>query len=202
MLPFRPIVVFFVKLLLIYGLLAWPWSFVRRGYAVAYGAVASAVFGSFGPGGEVRFEPLPIGAPVDTELVLRKRGSSAVGKSPHNARFMGYLATAEVIALILATPIGWRRRFMALLWGMLLVHAFIYLRLEIMLLHWYSGEPALAIYQPSTFWGKALAKAFELTSVSLTPTFMAPIFIWILATFRRADLDRWRADRPAASSAR
>ena len=50
---------FVLLLLLFYGLLAWPWEFVGDAYAVVYRGTMTAVFGSFGSNGVVRFREAP-----------------------------------------------------------------------------------------------------------------------------------------------
>ncbi len=190
MLPPRQIPGFLLRCVLLYGIMAVPWPAVQRAYSAAYAGVANMVFGSFGSDGLVRFQrPANSDQPADLELVIRKRGAPPVGRSPHNPTLTGYLSTVEVIALILATPIPWLRRCKALLWSMLLIHAFIWLRLEITLLHWFSGDTPLALYKLGPLWSKLLASAFELISVSPTSTFVVPIFIWILVTFRKNDFE-------------
>ena len=191
--PPKQIVGFLLRCVLLYGILAVPWPAVQRAYSAAYAGVANSVFGSFGSGGRVRFQRPPNSVrPADLELVIRKRGAPQVGRAPHDPILTGYLAMVEVIALILATPVPWLRRCKALAWGMLLVHAYIWLRLEITLLHWFSGDSPLALYKPGPFWSKLLASAFELISVSPTSTFVVPIFIWILVSFRKSDFEGWR----------
>ncbi len=193
MLPPKQIVGFLLRLVLLYGILAVPWPAVQRAYSAAYAGVANVVFGSFGSDGRVRFQHPPNSdRPAALELVIRKRGAPQIGRSPHDPILTGYLAIVEVIALILATPVPWSRRCKALVWGMLLVHAYIWLRLEITLLHWFSGDSPLALYKPGPFWSKLLASAFELISVSPTSTFVVPIFIWILVSFRKSDFEGWR----------
>ncbi len=192
MLPPKKIVGFLLRCVLLYGILAAPWPAVQRAYSAAYAGVANTVFGSFGSDGMVRFQRPPNSdRPAALEFVIRKRGAPQVGRSPHNPTLTGYLATVEVIALILATPVPWLRRCKALVWGMLLVHAYIWLRLEITLLHWFSGDTLLALYKPGPFWSKLLASAFELISVSPTSTFVVPIFIWIVVSFRKSDFEGW-----------
>jgi len=193
MLPPKQIAGFLLRLVLLYGILAVPWPAVQRAYSAAYAGAANALFGSFGSDGLVQFQRSPKSArPADLELVIRKRGAPQVGRAPHDPILTGYLAMVEVIALILATPVSWSRRCKAMMWGMLLVHAYIWLRLEITLLHWFSGDSPLALYKPGPFWSKLLASAFELISVSPTSTFVVPIFIWILVSFRRSDFEGWR----------
>ncbi len=191
--PPKQIVGFLLRCVLLYGILAVPWPAVQRAYSAAYAGVANAVFGSFGSDGLVRFQRPPNSArPADLELVIRKRGEPQVGRASHDPILTGYLAMVEVIALILATPVPWSRRCKALVWGMLLVHAYIWLRMEITLLYWFSGDLPLALYKPGPFWSKLLASAFELISVSPTSTFVVPIFIWILVSFRKSDFEGWR----------
>ena len=114
---------------------------------------------------------------------------------PHSARLTGYLPTAEVIALILALPIPWSRRWKALFWGLVLVNGFVVLRLEITLLYWFSGDRPFALYSPGPFWSEVLVGAREVVVVSPMLTFAVPVFIWILVTFRRGDLEQWMAPR-------
>jgi hypothetical protein len=184
---------FFVRLVLLYGLLVMPWPGLLASYAAGYGAVGNAIFGSFGRDGVVRFEPLAAGREkMDTEISIGNlRTRPPPKRAEHSARLTGYLPTAEVVALILATPIAWRRRWKALLWGLLLVHGLIALRVTILLLYGFSGDHPCALYSPGPFWSNVLTKMYSLCAVWVSFTFVAPIFIWILVTFRRIDLQRW-----------
>jgi hypothetical protein len=193
MLPPKQIAGFLLRCVLLYGIMAAPWPTVQRAYSAAYAGVANAVFGSFGSDGVVRFQrPASSDRPAALDLVINRRGAPQVGRAPHDPILSGYLAAVEVIALILATPVSWARRFKSLLWGMLLIHAFVWLRLELTILFWFSGDSPLALYDPGPFWFKLLASAFELISVSPTSTFVVPIFIWILVSFRKSDFETWR----------
>ena len=188
---------FFVRLVLLYGLLAVPWPGLRAIYAAGYRAVGNALFGSFGRDGAVRFRPLTQGREqADTAIDLaNRRRTQSTATMGHSARLIGYLPTAEVVALILATPIAWRRRWKALLWGLLLVHGLIALRVTILLLYGFSSDQPCALYSPGPFWSDVLTKAYSLGAVWVSFTFVAPIFIWLLVTFRRIDLQRWLVTR-------
>ena len=193
MIPLRPIAGFFLRLLILYGLLAWPWPWAVRSYSAAYRTVANGAFGSFGSEGVVRFQANPhVSRGMDTNLTVRKRQSQLMGTTAHNPRLTGYLPTALLVSLVLATPIPWVRRIKALFWGLLLVHLFVYLRLEITLLHWFSADGPWAIYSPGPFARSVLSGAHEIGVVSPMMTFVAPVIIWIIATVRQKDLDHWR----------
>ncbi|MCK4659490.1 MAG: hypothetical protein KAV82_08210 [Phycisphaerae bacterium] len=192
MLPVKRIGGFFLWLLLCYVVLVIPWLGLPQAYAAAYRAVGNTVFGSFGRDTMARFRPLSDGkGMMDTEITLRNRWSDAVVRIPCDSRLTGYLATAEVIALILATPIPWSRRWKALLWGFLLVSMFVALRTGLILLYWLSSDSPLRLYELSPFWSRVLIYIFQITVVSPTLTFIMPVFIWVVATFRRGDLERW-----------
>ncbi len=191
--PTDRIVRFAVKLLLFYGLLAVPWPGLRDAYSAAYRGTATAVFGSFG-GGVVRFRALTgERGTMDSEIFFRNPNSPTAGTTPHNTRMTGYLPTVETIALILATPIPWSRRWKALAWGIVLAHGFIALRLVITLLHWFSADGAWALYDPSPVWRSALSTAFEFGVVAPTCTFLVPVFIWMIVTLRPRDWSTCRS---------
>jgi len=181
----RAVVGFFVKLMVIYALLAVHWPGVTRFYQDAYRGLANSAFGTFGAA-HVRFVPAEPDAAMDTTIELSRGG--AFGTTPHNSWLTGVLPTAEVLALILATPIGWPRKRRALLWGLAGVALFVYLRLLVLLLHFFSGEGPLQLYSPGEFWNSVLRLLFEAGVVSPSMTFMVPIFIWVAATLRRQDL--------------
>jgi hypothetical protein len=188
---------FFLRLLPLYALLAAPWPWVQDAYAAAFRAAGNFAFGNFGSDGEVQFRPYEGGDPKrDTEILFRRPGHRMGGVLRNSSRLTGYLPTVEVVALVLATPIPWARRWRALLWGLVLVNAFVALRLEISLLYTWSGDNAWRLYDPSPFWRAVLGHAFHVTARSLTFAYVMPVFIWILVTFRRGDLERvtgWRA---------
>ena len=168
MLPPKQIAWFLVRLVLLYAVFIAPWPVVPEAYAAAYRAVSNVVFGSFGSEGVVQFRKPQGPSDMDTELAIRKRSSPVMGTTEHSARFMGYVPTAFVVSLILATPLPWSRRGKALLWAMLLVHGFIAIRLLIVLLYWFSGDSPWCLYQPGPFWSSVLHRLFGAIAVSPT----------------------------------
>lgn len=190
MFPLRRIAGFFILVLIFYGLLMAPWPGVRKAYAACFRAVGSMVFGSFGAPDSVRFRPASQdGGEWDTEIVLSNPHTGAVGTVQHNSRRMGYVPTAVLISLVLATPLSWSRKSRALLWGLLLVNAFVALRLALVLLRDLSRDDPLCLFDLSPFTLKVLAWAVRALVMSHGSYFGFPVLIWILATFRRSD---WR----------
>lgn len=195
MLPVKKTAGFFLRLVLFYGLLVAPWPGLREAYARGYRAAGNALFGSFGSDGVVRFEPLSKGREqMDTEIGIGNLRTRPAPKfAQHSTRLTGYLPTAEVVALILATPIPWSRRWKALLWGLLLANGLVALRVTILLLYGFSGDHPCALYSPGPFWSEVLAGAHSVMVVWVSFTYVAPVFIWIVVTFRRGDLQKWAA---------
>ena len=185
----RQILSFAVLALVLYAVLVAPWPGVREGYASAYRGTMNTLFGAFGSTGRVRFEPRE-GADknVDTRLVIRSIATPLQGKVDHNTYITGYLPTVQVIVLVLATPIVWSRRWRALLVGLGLVHVFIFLRVLLTLVRWFSEDQPWALFHPGPWVRAILMGTFEFVAVAPESSFIVPALIWILVCFRRSDL--------------
>ena len=94
----------------------------------------------------------------------------------------GWLPVALLMALILATPISWRRRGVAILLGVLCMHVVILLALRFIIWN-ESMEISLVTLPP--FW-KTISNGFRDALITqFNPAI--PVLIWILVTFRRGD---------------
>lgn len=195
--PGRRLALAFAMLVLVYGALAALWSVAGDAYAAAYRSLGNAAFGTFfGSGGLVELRPAPPGAAADSVLAVRSRQRLVWGETVHSARLTGYLPTIEVIALVLATPLPWRRRLRALGWALGGVQLFVALRLLLALVHYFNGTEPWSLYALGAPASRLLAAAFELLVVSPTPSFVVPVVIWMAATFRRGDWERLTGGRP------
>ena len=179
---------FLVRFLLVFGVLLVPWPGLGHAYAVLFRAGGDLVLGSFPSGVDVRFRPLPEGeAKWNTELVVRNRQTQAVGSVPMSSRSMGYVPTAVLVGLVLATPIPWPRRRRALFWGLILVHGFVVLRLGLVILDGLSRSDALAPFIWGPFWGKVLSRAAPALGHTPAGSYIVPVLIWVFVSFRRRD---------------
>lgn len=191
----KPIVAFFLKVILFYALLMIPWPGVTAGYGSIFRACGNTVFRTFGSAGRVYFAPIspvPEGKDAkDTSVTLENiQTRGARGTMDMNSRLMGYLPTAFAVALILATPVPWPRRLWALLWGILLMSGFAGFELALRLLDAFSDKNVLAIFSFGPV-GKALLMVLiKVLAMSPVSAYIAPIFVWILVTFRRSDWAR------------
>lgn len=204
---FKPVAAFFFKVILLYALLMIPWPGVSAGYGYLFRACGTAVFHTFGSAGRVEFRPAEPNPgekdPLDFEIRLRNLRTQAGGTFTleRNTRKMGYLPTAFTVALILATPVPWPRRGWALLWGLVLISAFVGFQLTLHLVNAFSDPNVLNQFDLAPSMKRLLGIALKVFVLSPVTAYIVPIFVWILVAFRRGDWAKLLAT-PAAPTAR
>ncbi len=190
MLPFRQIVSFFARLLAVYGLFVIAWPGIQGACTVVFCAGGNLVFRSLIPGGSVRFHPLPdTGDKLDTRIHLTNKRSQAMAKISAYSRRFAYLQSALLVSLVLATPLPWRRRLWTLLCGLILLNVVIACNMLIGLLRAFASRVGLLNLTPA--WDKVLQVAYELAFINVASLWPLPVLVWILVSFRRADLVKW-----------
>ena len=182
---------FFCLFLLAFGLLMVPWPRLGRAYTRFYSAGAAFLFGSFGSTGIVRFGLLS-DSEHDINVTLYNRAQAGPdGKVPgirtrHSSRYAGYIYVAFLTALILATPIPWRRKGWALFWGIILIHGLVASTLALRIFHAFNNEP-LSMFVLNPFCRRVLSITHQAVAVNVTFGFVVCVFVWILVSFRRRD---------------
>lgn len=199
----NPLVGFLARFLIVFVLLMAPWPGLHEAYAACLRITGGQLFKTFGSDGRVHFFPsatLPAGeVPPGYEIPRASRGSDihvrlsslrAPGRISllHlNSRIFGYLRTAFVIALILATPIPWRRRWWALVWGSLIVSGLILLQFALALFYAFGLDGPVAQFSLSPFSRSVVSHLYQFFVVGVAGTYILPLPIWVLVTFRRED---------------
>lgn len=180
---------FFLLLACLYVLLMMPWPGLGRAYARLFEAGAQRVFGSFGANGVVFFLPAPTnGATFDTILLAGNRTTKTKTELLISSRATGYRPLAFLTALLLATPLPWRRILRAVAWGFLLLHACVALHLLATIAWMFSQPGPVALFNLGEPWTGFLERGIRL--VAFAPFFglVVPTVIWVLVTFRRGDV--------------
>jgi hypothetical protein len=188
----RPLFLFLVAFTLIYGGLIVPWPGVNDAFGAGVRGWARSIFGSEGPQRVIRFgayqgDPR---LPNDTRIILGNRararadGSGPVVLLDLDTRGVCYIPLALLGALILATPIPWRRRLVALAWGVFWMHWYLLL---IFYVYIEAHAHEASFPEPSPFWRSILEGANYLLIVQIGASFAIPVVIWLLVTFRRED---------------
>jgi hypothetical protein len=182
------------RFIVIFGLLVLPWPGWNAIYGSYFRALGQAVFSRPDDQRVVLFEPHQMQhgfSSLDTQMTLGNRAladSSGKGRAEIvdlDSRSMGWMPTALTMALILATPVPWRQRAWALLWGLLLIHAFILFTLQVCL---WDESSAVSLIELSPFWQLIVDELQYTLITQLGASFSVPILIWILVTIRRENL--------------
>ncbi len=200
MIPVKAILFYFAKAATIYVALALPIAGIGEVYNHTFRTLANGAFGSFGDDGLVRFEKIEHPrAMLDTRVSIRNLRNNLSGSTEFSTRLCAYLPTIEVIALVLATPINFKRRFRALFWALLLISAFVAARAYILILFCAAQESFhLITVSPTTM--SFLSGLHRVGVHWASPNFVLPVFVWIIATIRREDIQRFTQPAPQLPS--
>lgn len=183
---------FLLKAALLYGLLSAPVPAFDKAYGDFYRGLAKKVFGKFRETGFVIFSEMKDPAMTHTNLgnykVPKPDGSFDTAAIDINTRILGYLPTILLISLVIASPVGFRRKMIALALGIFLT------MLLILFKHWIS---LIWLAQQTPWLQLANYTCWKLSVLTFTNTFISSssftvayfvIAIWLLVTFRMEDL--------------
>lgn len=190
--PIKRTSLFFFVCVAVYAMLLAPWPGVLDTYRAGFRYAGDVVFYRVGTGVSVRFERLVterVGA--DTHVTLMRLGQPPASKQMNiDAAYLAYRPAAFLIALVLATPIAWRRRLIALAWGLLWIHLFVATRVGVQLVAMLCVDDAVSVFS----FGPAMTEAVQKIALVLfrapATSYTAPAFIWLVVTFRRGDWQR------------
>lgn len=193
--PIRTLVRFVCLFGVLYGLLIAPWPGWNSRYSQAFCYSCERLLGAEGADRIVRFERAPEGARLDTQIVLadpRQLAPDGMVKARVlglDSRGVGWVPTALFSALVLATPVGWKRRLRSLAAGLLLMQAFIVL--SVLAYIWNESLPATG--PGASLVGtltKRIAEGLQLTLVTqIGASFAVPAILWLLVCFDRRDIE-------------
>jgi len=190
---------FLLTFAVIFALLMLPWLRLAEGYTAIFRAVGTWCFTSQEGRREVTFVESPDRATHTTYArieianrdLLKPDGSGPIRHLDMDVRRSGWQPTALLLALVLASPVRWKRRISALCWGCLLLQlvAMAFLAFAI-----WNESSEIGLVTLSPFW-KSLASEWQYNFITLF-SIVAPVVVWLLLTFRDGDMAAWRrADR-------
>lgn len=163
---------FCLIVLAVFLLLMLPWPGLRRGYARVFQTLGDLTFLVSPEAVEFQAHRSGIDA-YDTRIEYTKSGQPGWSRLV-DSRVGGYVPTALFLSLVIATPLTRRRRRRALLWGGLMLHAYIYARLGMLLL-W--ATP------PTSWWEGTLFYLSVQLNYESTIYATVPVIIWLLVSF-------------------
>jgi len=188
----KPLYLFVLKLSVVYGLFLIPWPGVMTAYRAAFCAGGNTFFRTLGGSGRVYFGPReePITAGKDVIARLENVGNRAAGVMEMNSRLIGYLPTGFAISLIVATPVPWKRRAVAVLWGSAAASVFVGVTVWLRLVNAFSDSNPLTVFAFGPFWKGTVVVLLKVLAMSPVTAYIAPVVIWALVCLRREDLVR------------
>jgi hypothetical protein len=177
--PVRSLLWFLIRSLLIFvGLLAL-WGLTGHGYARLFRTVGNVLVGQ-GSQGRVSFDqPDNADEHHDTQIVVIDPNARLKRTTQLSSGRHGYMPTSFLIALTLATPVAWPRRFRAVLWGLLGVNAYIAVKLILFPIAYGGDDPVGAWTLPG-----GLRWLFWVVGASSVGWMLVPLLIWAVLTFR------------------
>jgi hypothetical protein len=191
--PLRYVGGFCWRFVLAYGLLIAPWPGWNAAYGSWFRALNQSVFVSDGQR-LLRFEAAKdVRVPMDTliELANRARGDGSGNLAGMrlllDSRGVGWIPSALFIALTLASPVGWRRRAWALALGFVLIHVYIVFSVGCFIWNQSAGIGLVAL---PPFLKAVVAGLEETMVIQLGASFVVPVVIWAVVTFRVLDIGR------------
>lgn len=192
MLRTKPVLIFFIKAAIIYIILALPFSFYDEMYGKFYRKCASGMFSTFHGNGLARFvegnEKAVTRVNVGNSEQIKSNGTLETTFGYLNIRFLAYLPTILLIALILASPVNWKRKLLALVIGLLLLTVFIMFLQWLHLMYLSIRATWLNLIDFSESKKNTLNQAYKyLVEMPGFSRFLV-VLIWLLVTFRKEDL--------------
>jgi hypothetical protein len=191
MLRSKTLLLFLLKAVVLYGLLSLPFSFYDVAYGNMYRKAAGAVFGKFRDGGFVIFsegkEPAQTHINVGIYATMRPDGSCDTETADINTRYLGFIPMILLISLVLASPIPWKRKLIALIAGLILVAMLVMIKQWIALLWLCETNTWMQFPHYTGISKKLLTFANTFMSDSASTVLYFVVAIWLLVTFRVGD---------------
>lgn len=190
----RALSLFFIKVIGLYltGVAAWHVGGVDRVYLHAFREAHTEVFRWLHRAGGrwvvVLAEPEKRMGEFDTDLHVLNTVNKSIGTQPIKAQYRGYAPMWLLTSLILATPVSWCRRAVALLAGGVMLWLWITLGIFLLVLKAYVTPGELALYEWSEAPRSVLNFVTEVISTSTATQFAVPVLVWVLVTFRAGDV--------------
>lgn len=182
----RVIAVFFLKLMLLYGILVVPWPGARSAYRAIFICGANVFAQSLVSGTSVNFKPAPdVSNKKDTHAVITIRSNLRRVTIRLSSQNPAYLMMAFFTSLALATPQPRKRLFGSLALGLLLVYVTVLFWLSILIAY----EKLRIDFEspthvPSTTWDLIVVVARGCVADEVVMMLLVPVMIWILVCFR------------------
>lgn len=202
--PAKRFILFFAilySLVLIVGVV-----FEGRGiYQKAFRSFGEGIFGSAGNNGIVKFmevdakeqyDPayhtmIMMGNEVQAQQAMQKGTAVNVAKVYINDYMVGFLPTFTLLALLLATPMSWKRKLGAIGIGMVLITLFVISRQWVLVYTAMGNNAYLELAEMSEGTVRFMIGLRRVFVTNIVVSMMVPFLLWGMIVFRTEDLKNW-----------
>lgn len=193
MIPMRAIGWFFAKVIAFYliGVMAWNWAGADRPYLYVFRETHTQLFRTLhrmgSPWVVVLAQPEKAAGTFDTDLNVLNTTNKTIGTQPLKGQYRAFAPTLLLCSLVLATPVTWARRGIALFIGCIVLQMWIALGIFLLVLKAYVTPGELMLYAWGDTSRSVLNFITEVISTSTATQFAVPVLVWVLVTFRASD---------------
>jgi len=193
MLQNRPVLIFLLKAIIIFCVLAIPLSIYDRVYGNFYRGVGNTVFAKFHKTGFARFTASKTSFMTHVEAGNKMPTYNNVPianvSADFNTRYRGYIPTAFLVSLILASPLKTRRKIFSLFTGIFILTAIIMIKQWIHLLYMCEQGTWLLLYNFTPEQKERIEWWYHNFANYSGSTLIIVIAVWILVSFRKSDME-------------
>lgn len=182
---------FLCLFVVVYGILVSPWPGFDRAYAMFYREALVFLSGSLAGNGSVRLER-SVEPEYDIRIVFYDSSqlgpdgeATGIGFFGQNSRQDAYVFVAFAVALVLATPLPWKRKTWAMVWTIAAVHLFISFKLGIWILYGLTKDP-FRLFAGRRFLIGAVSVTKEVCVRNINFGLILCVLIWVVASFHGA----------------
>ncbi len=183
---------FLIKAVLFFCVLAIPWSIYDKVYGNFYRGIANTVFNKFHKTGFAKFTPAKPAYMTHVEVGNRKPSTNVAVSNvaaDFNTRYRGYIPTAFLISLILASPVKTKRKIVSLFTGIFILTIVIMIKQWIHLLYMCDQGTWLMLYDFTPAQKEKILWWYLNFANYSGSTLIIVIAVWILVSFRKNDLE-------------
>ena len=188
----KPILLFLLKTILIYALLAAPFSFYDEAYGKFYRTYGNKFFHRFHGNGLEMFseeeEKYLTRMAVGNYAQVRADNTVETFYRTINTRISGYLPTVLLISLVLSSPVQWKRKMLALILSFVLLSIYIIFQQWIIIFYLSAHNHSLNLYDFSEGQKNIIDFIYRGVVEMLGFSWFIVVVIWLLVTFRKDDL--------------